>query len=72
MRSSWPIRRRAIAASRAMRARESERAASPQAPFAHSSHYTKLQVDHALEADQDADLDFIVGRSKAPVPRDNH
>jgi len=38
MRSSWPIRRRAMA-SRAMRARESERAASPQAPFAHRSHY---------------------------------
>ncbi|MCB8882431.1 dihydroxy-acid dehydratase [Acidisoma cellulosilytica] len=34
--------------------------------------YTRLYVDHVLQADKGADLDFLVGRSGAPVPRDNH
>ena len=33
--------------------------------------YTKLYVDHVLQADQGADLDFLVGGG-SPVPRDNH
>ena len=31
----------------------------------------KLYVDHVLQADQGADLDFLVGAA-APVPKDNH
>jgi L-arabonate dehydrase len=34
--------------------------------------YTKLYVDHVLQANEGADLDFLVGRSGAAVPRDNH
>ncbi|MGV6872405.1 IlvD/Edd family dehydratase [Pseudochelatococcus sp. B33] len=34
--------------------------------------YTKLYVDHVLQADRGADFDFLVGRSGSPVPRDNH
>ncbi|MFT4432642.1 IlvD/Edd family dehydratase [Caballeronia sp. 15715] len=34
--------------------------------------YVKLYVDHVLQADQGADLDFLVGSSGAPVPRDSH
>ncbi|ODN71666.1 L-arabonate dehydratase [Methylobrevis pamukkalensis] len=34
--------------------------------------YTRLYIDHVLQADQGADLDFLVGRSGSPVPRDNH
>ena len=34
--------------------------------------YYKLYVDHVLQADQGADLDFLVGSSGAPVPRDSH
>jgi L-arabonate dehydrase len=34
--------------------------------------YTKLYVDHVLQANEGADLDFLVGRSGSPVPRDNH
>ncbi|AME24439.1 MAG: dihydroxy-acid dehydratase [Pseudomonadota bacterium] len=34
--------------------------------------YVKLYVDHVLQADQGADLDFLVGASGAPVPRDSH
>ncbi|MBI0434501.1 IlvD/Edd family dehydratase [Roseomonas sp. KE0001] len=34
--------------------------------------YTRLYVDHVLQADQGADFDFLVGRSGSPVPRDNH
>ncbi|HEX3982985.1 MAG TPA: IlvD/Edd family dehydratase [Acidisoma sp.] len=43
----------------------------PPAPPA-SRGYTKLYVDHVLQANDGADLDFLVGRSGAPVPRDNH
>jgi L-arabonate dehydrase len=34
--------------------------------------YTRLYVDHVLQADQGADFDFLVGKSGSPVPRDNH
>jgi len=34
--------------------------------------YVKLYVDHVLQANDGADLDFLVGRSGARVPRDNH
>jgi L-arabonate dehydrase len=37
-----------------------------------SSGYWKLYVDHVLQADQGADLDFLVGQRGAFVPRDNH
>ena len=34
--------------------------------------YWKLYFDHVLQASEGADLDFLVGRSGAFVPRDNH
>jgi L-arabonate dehydrase len=34
--------------------------------------YVKLYFDHVLQADQGADLDFLVGASGAQVPKDNH
>jgi len=37
-----------------------------------TSGYWKLYIDHVLQADQGADLDFLVGRRGAFVPRDNH
>ncbi|MDQ6679724.1 MAG: dihydroxy-acid dehydratase, partial [Pseudomonadota bacterium] len=37
-----------------------------------SSGYWKLYVDHVLQADLGADLDFLVGKRGAFVPRDNH
>ena len=36
------------------------------------SGYWKLYVDHVLQADQGADLDFLVGQRGAFVPKDNH
>jgi dihydroxy-acid dehydratase len=42
----------------------------PAPPLA--SGYWKLYVDHVLQADQGADLDFLVGKRGAFVPRDNH
>jgi dihydroxy-acid dehydratase len=36
------------------------------------SGYWKLYVDHVLQADEGADLDFLVGKRGAFVPRDNH
>jgi L-arabonate dehydrase len=42
----------------------------PQAPL--DRGYWKLYFDHVLQAHQGADLDFLVGKSGAFVPRDNH
>jgi dihydroxy-acid dehydratase len=42
-------------------------------PPAHAARgYTRLYVDHVLQADRGADFDFLVGGSGAPVGRDNH
>ncbi|MEP7299581.1 MAG: dihydroxy-acid dehydratase, partial [Burkholderiales bacterium] len=43
---------------------------APPPPLA--SGYWKLYVDHVLQADQGVDLDFLVGKRGAFVPRDNH
>jgi len=42
----------------------------PAAPL--NRGYWKLYFDHVLQAHQGADLDFLVGKSGAFVPRDNH
>jgi dihydroxy-acid dehydratase len=42
----------------------------PKAPLERG--YWKLYFDHVLQAHQGADLDFLVGKSGAFVPRDNH
>lgn len=42
-------------------------------PPAHSNRgYTRLYVDHVLQADQGADMDFLVGHSGTEVTRDSH
>ncbi len=41
-------------------------------PPAMASGYYKLYIDHVLQADQGADLDFLVGQRGAAVPKDNH
>ncbi len=43
---------------------------APKPPLARG--YWKLYVDHVLQANEGADLDFLVGRSGPLVPRDNH
>ena len=42
----------------------------PAAPM--QSGYWKLYIDHVLQADEGADLDFLVGQRGAAVPKDNH
>ena len=42
----------------------------PEPPLA--SGYWRLYVDHVLQADEGVDLDFLVGKRGAFVPRDNH
>jgi len=42
----------------------------PKPPL--DSGYWKLYVDHVLQADQGADLDFLRGKRGSFVPRDNH
>ncbi len=34
--------------------------------------YVKLYIDHVQQADQGADMDFLVGKSGSYVPKDNH
>jgi len=49
------------------------RLAAWQAPTpALTSGYWKLYIDHVLQADEGADLDFLVGKRGAFVPKDNH
>jgi dihydroxy-acid dehydratase len=36
------------------------------------SGYYKLYIDHVLQADEGADLDFLRGKRGAAVPKDNH
>jgi len=43
---------------------------APEPPL--GSGYWKLYVDHVLQADEGVDLDFLVGKRGAFVPRDNH
>jgi L-arabonate dehydrase len=43
---------------------------APKPPM--SRGYWKLYIDHVLQADRGADLDFLVGRTGPMVPRDNH
>jgi len=43
---------------------------APEPPL--KSGYWKLYIDHVLQADEGADLDFLVGKRGAFVPRDNH
>src|SRR5581483_11422826 len=42
----------------------------PQPPFERG--YYQLYHQHVLQADQGADLDFLVGRSGAEIPRECH
>ncbi|MGF6902507.1 dihydroxyacid dehydratase/phosphogluconate dehydratase [Paraburkholderia sp. GAS348] len=52
--------------------RISDGRAAWQPPATPARGYYKLYVEHVLQADQGADLDFLVGSSGAPVPRDSH
>jgi dihydroxy-acid dehydratase len=49
------------------------RKAEWQGPPKHLARgYYRLYVDHVMQANRGADLDFLVGSSGAAVPRDNH
>ena len=51
----------------------SQRRATWEAPPAAATRgYVKLYIDHVLQADRGADLDFLVGNSGSAVPPDNH
>jgi len=51
---------------------ETRRAAwQPDAPH-YTRGYAKLYIDHVLQADQGADLDFLVGKDTRPVTRESH
>ena len=50
-----------------------KRRAAWKAPApAMDSGYWKLYIDHVLQADEGADLDFLCGMRGAAVPKDNH
>ena len=43
----------------------------PDAPY-YTRGYAKIYVDHVLQADQGADLDFLVGKDTRLVTRESH
>ncbi len=51
---------------------ERRRAAWQQSATPQTRGYAKLYVDHVNQADAGCDLDFLVGSSGAPVPRESH
>jgi len=44
---------------------------TPPPPLANGG-YQKLYIDHVLQADRGADLDFLVGSRGAGIPRESH
>jgi dihydroxyacid dehydratase/phosphogluconate dehydratase len=48
------------------------RAAWTPPPPAMTSGYQKIYVDHVMQADRGCDLDFLVGRRGAAIPRESH
>jgi len=44
----------------------------PKIPEVYQRGYGKLYLDHVTQAHTGADLDFLVGKSGSPVPRENH
>ncbi|MGI8565941.1 MAG: IlvD/Edd family dehydratase [Pyrinomonadaceae bacterium] len=51
---------------------ERRRAAWQPPPVPTERGYARLYVEHVLQADRGADLDFLVGNSGAPIPRESH
>jgi dihydroxy-acid dehydratase len=48
------------------------RAAWTAPPPLATGGYQKLYIDHVLQADRGADLDFLVGSRGAGIPRESH
>jgi dihydroxy-acid dehydratase len=48
------------------------KAAWKPAPDTWTGGYQRLYIDHVLQADQGADLDFLVGCRGAGIPRESH
>ncbi|MBA2645624.1 MAG: dihydroxy-acid dehydratase [Pyrinomonadaceae bacterium] len=51
---------------------ERRRAAWQPPPVPTERGYARLYIEHVLQADRGADLDFLVGNSGAPIPRESH
>jgi len=51
---------------------ERRRAAWQPPPVPTERGYARLYIQHVLQADRGADLDFLVGNSGAPIPRESH
>jgi dihydroxy-acid dehydratase len=64
-----PARRLTLAVDEAELSRRE--AARPPVPVADSG-WTRLYVDHVLQADRGVDLDFLVGCRGRAVPRESH
>ncbi|MCF8154216.1 MAG: dihydroxy-acid dehydratase, partial [Rhodoferax sp.] len=65
-----PTRRLHLHVSDEELARRRESWKAPEPPL--TSGYWKLYIDRVLQADEGADLDFLVGKRGSFVPRDNH
>jgi len=63
-------RRLQLAVSDKLLAERRQKWKAPKPPLERG--YWRLYFDHVLQAHEGADLDFLVGKSGAFVPRDNH
>jgi dihydroxy-acid dehydratase len=67
-----PARRLELLVDDAELARRREAWAGGQAPPRYTRGWYRLYIDTVLQADQGADLDFLVGKSSADVTRESH
>jgi dihydroxy-acid dehydratase len=51
---------------------ERRRAQWTPPPPAMATGYQKLYIDHVMQADRGCDLDFLVGKRGAAIPRESH
>jgi len=51
---------------------ERRRATWQPEPPHYTRGYAKLYIDHVMQADKGADLDFLVGKDTRPVTRESH
>ena len=65
-----PARKLDVLVSDEEMARRKEIWRPPQSPY--DRGYYKLYIDHVMQADKGADLDFLVGRSGVVVNRESH
>ncbi|MBL4602693.1 MAG: dihydroxy-acid dehydratase [Emcibacteraceae bacterium] len=72
IRFNGPERKLDVLISEAEFAKREANWSGPETAPKYNRGYYKLYIDHVLQADEGADLDFLVGKSSATVTRESH